>query len=194
MLEFLLVEWTDFWSVCWFQLSLSRTWIPVNSVLFLSAVFEKLARTQTSILANSCPVLFVKLHIRSIKLAIIDWTVSSVDSDDNGDCPHIYFTGGYNEWLSVIEQKQDQKLVILIIWYGTLMLEYLLVEWTDFWSIFRFELSLSRTWIPVNSVLFLSAVFEKLAKKHTVIFTSKWLVRFTFLHVKCWNSLLWLHE
>ena len=33
-----------------------------------------------------------------------------------------------NEWLLVIVEKQDPKWVILVIWYGTLMLEYLLVE------------------------------------------------------------------
>ena len=92
-----------------------------------------------------------------------------------------------NEWLLVIVEKQDPKWVILVIWYGTLMLEYLLVEWTDFWSDFRFELSLSSTWISVNGVLFLSAVFEKLASTHTVILPFYWLVRFTFLHVKWWN-------
>ena len=78
---------------------------------------------------------------------------------------------GYSGYNVVIVQKQDPKWVILVSWYGTLMLEYLLVEWTDFWSVFRFELSLSRTWIPVNSALFLSAVFEKMAKTHKVILT-----------------------
>ena len=169
MLEYLLVEWTDFWSDFWFELSLSSTWIPVNGVLFLSAVFEKLARTHTSILANSCPVPLLYVHVKPSKLAVLDSIVSSLDCSDNGDCPHIYFTGGYNEWLLVIVEKQDPKWVILVIWYGTLMLEYLLVEWTDLWSDFWFELSLSSTWIPVNGVLFLSAVFEKLASTYTVI-------------------------
>ena len=49
MLKYLLEKWTDFWSVYWFELSVSRTLIPVNGVLFLSAVFEKLARTHTPI-------------------------------------------------------------------------------------------------------------------------------------------------
>ena len=169
MLEYLLVEWTDFWSDFWFELNLSSTWIPVNSVLFLSAVFEKLARTYTSILANSCPVPLLYVHVKPSKLAVLDSIVSSLDCSDNGDCPHIYFTVGYNEWLLVIVEKQDTKWVILVIWYGTLMLEYLLVEWTDFWSDFWFEINLSSTLIPVNGVLFLSAVFEKLASTHTVI-------------------------
>ena len=71
MLKYLLVEWTDFWSVCWFELSLSRTWFPVNGVLFLSAVFEKLARTYTAILAHLCPVCFAFLHVKCWKLLIL---------------------------------------------------------------------------------------------------------------------------
>ena len=78
---------------------------------------------------------------------------------------------GYSGYKVVIVQKQDPKWAILVILYGTLMLEYLLVEWTDFWSVFWLELSLSSTWIPVNGVLFLSAVFEKMASTHTVILT-----------------------
>ena len=89
MLEYLLVEWTDFRSVCWFELSLSRTWIPVNSVLFLSAVFEKLARTHTSIFTYSCPVLLLYLHVRPLKLAHLDSIISSLDSFDNADCGYI---------------------------------------------------------------------------------------------------------
>ena len=63
-----------------------------------------------------------------LELAILDSIVSSLDWSDKEYCPHIYFTGGYNEWLLVIVEKQFPKWVILVIWYGTLMLEYLLVE------------------------------------------------------------------
>ena len=35
---------------------------------------------------------------------------------------------GYSGYNVVIVQKQDPKWVILVIWYGTLMLEYLFVE------------------------------------------------------------------
>ena len=73
--------------------------------------------------------------------------------------------------VDIYTAKLDPKWVILIIWYGTLMLEYLLVEWTDFRSVYWFELSLSRAWIPVSGVLFLSAVFEKLARTNTAILT-----------------------
>ena len=100
----------------------------LRAFFFCSAVFEKLARTHTPILSNWCPVPLVYLHVTPSKLVVLDSIVSSLDCYDNGDCPHIYFTGGYNEWLLVIVEKQDTKWVILVIWYGTLMLEYLLVE------------------------------------------------------------------
>ena len=90
ILEYLLVEWTDFRSVYWFELSLSRTWLPVNGVLFLSAVFEKLARIHTPILTNSWPVHLLNVNARPTKQANLDPIVSPLDSSDNGDCPHIY--------------------------------------------------------------------------------------------------------
>ena len=106
----------------------SRATKCTKGVFFCSAVFEKLARTHTPILTNWCPVPLVYLHVTPSKLVVLDSIVSSLDCSDNGDCPHIYFTGGYNEWLIFIVEKQDTKWVILVIWYGTLMLEYLLVE------------------------------------------------------------------
>ena len=90
ILKYLLVEWTDFRFVFWFELNLSRTWFPVNGVLFLSAVFEKLARIHTPILTNSWPVHFVYVHVRPTKQAYLYSIVSPVDLPDNGDCPHIY--------------------------------------------------------------------------------------------------------
>ena len=104
----------------------------VLRAFFCSAVFEKLARTHTPILTYWCPVPLVYLHVTPSKLAILDSVVNSLDWSDNGDCRHIYFSGCYNEWLLVIVENQDPKWAILVIWYGTLMLDYLLVESTDF--------------------------------------------------------------
>ena len=106
----------------------SRATKCTKGVFFCSAVFEKLARTHTPILSNWCPVPLVYLHVTPSKLVVLDSIVSSLDCSDNEDCPHIYFTGGYNEWLLVIVEKQDTKWNILVILYGTFMLEYLLVE------------------------------------------------------------------
>ena len=100
----------------------------VLRAFFLFSRFREIGQDTYPYFANWCPVPLVYLHVTPSKLVVLDSIVSSLDCSDNGDCPHIYFTGGYNEWLLVIVEKQDTKWVILVIWYGTLMLEYLLVE------------------------------------------------------------------
>ena len=47
------------------------------------------------------------------------------------------------------------------------MLKYLFEEWTDFRSVFRFELHLSRTLISVKGVYFVVMLLKKFARSRT---------------------------
>ena len=91
MLEYLLVEWTDFRSVCWFELNLSSTWIPEIGVAFLSAVFEKLASTHTVIFDLFVTGTFHVSTCQMLKIDALTARISSLNSICNGESPHIYF-------------------------------------------------------------------------------------------------------
>ena len=96
---------------------------------------------------------------------------SVLDCPFDGEYHHIYIVPLFSRFWGSILAKRESRESKNDIWYRTFILKYLLVEWTDFWSVCWFDLSLSRTWFPVNGVLFLSAVFEKLARTHTSILT-----------------------
>ena len=63
--------------------------------MFLSAVFEKLARTHTPIFTNSCLVHFVYAQFRPTKMTNLAPRIGSLDSPDNADDPHICFIGRF---------------------------------------------------------------------------------------------------
>ena len=110
-------------------------------------------------------------YFGTTKHAIYPTSVSILESSVGGESPHIYFVCSITYFRWWILAKPDPYLSIFVIWHGTCMLDHLLVQWTDFWSVYWFELNLSRSQLPVNDVLFLSAVFEKLTSTHTVILT-----------------------
>ena len=85
------VNW--FWPRWWCELKVSRTWIPVNGVWFLSAVSLKLTRTRNPILKYYCSARFMLLHIRPTKQTKLTPKISSLDFHDNGDAPHICLIG-----------------------------------------------------------------------------------------------------